>query len=114
MTPPRRARRRIAGLVIPNEEILSVCCVCAAMHAGRPYLECCHEESFGGVWHHLFRVPKEHITTSRLEKMRIHTLPPLPRPDMSSMRCKSVVDLLGFTSCLSTSDGGVDDGGKRE
>jgi hypothetical protein len=45
--------------------------------------------------------------------VKIHTLPPLPRPDMLSLCCKSVVDLLKCASGLSTSDGGVDDDGKK-
>ena len=58
------------------------------------------------------RTTKEHITTRMLKRERIHTLPPLPRPDMSSLCCRSVVNLLECVSCC-TSDGGVDDGGKK-
>ena len=58
------------------------------------------------------RTTKAHISTRLLKRVRTHTLPPFPRPDMSSLCCRSVVNFLECASC-STSDGGVDDGGKK-
>lgn len=58
------------------------------------------------------KTTKVHITIRMLKRMRIHTLPPFPRPDMSRLCCRSVVDLLRCVGC-STGDGGLDDGGKK-
>ena len=74
----------------------------ACGNACRPYPECCHVESCGGVWHHPYRDPKDDesntLVPEHLKKVKIHTLPPLPRPDMSSLCCIGVVDLLGRVS----------------
>ena len=68
--------------------------------------------AFSTTFSETLRTMQGHISTRRLEKMRIHTLPPLPRPDIPSLRCRTVVNLLMCVS-LSTSDGGVDDGGRK-
>ena len=114
MTPPRRARRRIAGLVIPKEDYYQ-CAVCMRQMCADSTLNVVTKNlavAFSTTLSETLKTTKEHITTRMFKRVRIHTLPPLPRPDMSSLCCRSVVDLLGCVSC-STSDGGVDDGGKK-
>ena len=74
-----------------------MCCMHAAMRAGRTLNVVTKNlaVTFSTTLSKTLRTTKEHITTRMLQKMRIHTFPPLPRPDMSSLSCKSVVDLLG-------------------
>ena len=91
-----------------------MCCMHATMSAGRTLNVVTKNlaVAFSTTLSETLKTTKEHITIGMLKRVGIHTLPPLPRPDMSSLCCKGVVDLLGCVSC-STSDGGVDDGGKK-
>lgn len=91
-----------------------MCCKHAAMRADRTLNVVTKNfaVAFSTALSETLKTTKEHITTKMLKKARLHTLPPFPRPDMSSLCCRSVVDLMGCVNCF-TSDGGVDDGGKK-